>query len=294
MKNSKAKDFFINLGAIVGLYTIVYWLIQLLFTVINTSYPQITDYYVGTQSISRPVAILIVFFPIFIVLMWLLEKDFTQDPDKRNEGIHKWLTYITLFIAWLTIAWDLITVLYYFIDGQELAIGFILKVIVLLVIAGAIFWYYLTDALDKGNKKMRIAFAVSTFIIVTASISWGFVVLWSPATQRLYKYDDQKTNDLTSIYSELTSYYANNGNLPADLSGLVTQYYYINTIDQQSNEPYEYNRKTDTTYELCAVFNKASRNEQASYAYGIFWSHPEWKHCFPQTINPNTYAKPIR
>ncbi|MGH7250038.1 MAG: DUF5671 domain-containing protein, partial [Minisyncoccia bacterium] len=118
---TSAKDFFINLGAIVALYTTVVSLVNLLFTVINTAYPQITSgyNYLSSQSISWPVATLIIFFPIFLLLMWLLGKDYKIHPEKQNSGIHKWLTYITLFIAGLTIAIDLITVLYYFLDGQE-------------------------------------------------------------------------------------------------------------------------------------------------------------------------------
>ena len=36
-----AKDLFINLGAIVSLYTVVVSLVNLLFTAINTAYPKI-------------------------------------------------------------------------------------------------------------------------------------------------------------------------------------------------------------------------------------------------------------
>jgi hypothetical protein len=105
-KQSNAKDFFINLGAIVGLYTVVYSLVDLLFTVINKAYPQISNGYdyAVSQSISWPVSILIIFFPIFILLMWLLEKEYKKFPEKQNAGVHRWLTYITLFISGLVIA----------------------------------------------------------------------------------------------------------------------------------------------------------------------------------------------
>ena len=123
-----AGDFLLNLGAIIALYTVVSFLLALIFTVINKAYPKITngyDYYYS-QSISWPVSILIVLFPIFAVIMWFLEKSYTQDPEKRNIGIHKWLAYITLFIGGIVLIGDLITVLYYFIDGQELTVCFLL------------------------------------------------------------------------------------------------------------------------------------------------------------------------
>src|SRR5579872_3555818 len=102
---STAKDFFLNLGAIVALYTVAGSLISLLFTVINKAYPQITQYYYpSTYSISFPVATIIIFFPIFIWLMWIMGKDFEKMPSKKDFGIHKWLTYITLFVTGLAFA----------------------------------------------------------------------------------------------------------------------------------------------------------------------------------------------
>ena len=146
-----AKDFFLNLGAIVTLYTVIVSLINLLFTIINVAYPQITNgyNYYGSQSISSPVSILIIAFPILIVLMWQLAKQNPEDSVARSiEGgvreknvstIHRWLSYITLFLAGVTLVVDLITVLYYYLDGQELTTGFLLKVLVVFVtVAGGV------------------------------------------------------------------------------------------------------------------------------------------------------------
>src|SRR3989344_3324605 len=217
------KDFFINLGAIVALYTLVGSLVNLLFTVINAAYPQITNgfNYMGSTSISWPVATLIIFFQIFILLMWLLEKEYKIYPEKQSTGIHKWLTYITLFLAGVAIAVDLITVLYYFIDGQELTTGFLLKIFVLLIIAGGIFSYYLSDILGKLTSKLRMIYRIIAFVIVVGSIIWGFSVLGSPRTQRLLKYDEQKISDLQNINNEITNYYSTQGTLPVDLTAIA-------------------------------------------------------------------------
>jgi len=78
-----AKDFFINLGAIVALGFFVGNLISLLFTIINKAYPLTTGYdYYGSSSISFPVAALIIFFPVYLLLMWLLERGYAQEPEK--------------------------------------------------------------------------------------------------------------------------------------------------------------------------------------------------------------------
>jgi hypothetical protein len=299
-----AKDFFINLGAIVALYTLIISLVNLLFTIINYAYPKITNGYdyLGSQSISWPVATLIIFFPIFILLMWLLEKQYKVEPEKKNSGIHKWLTYITLFISGLAIAIDLITVLYYFLDGQELTTGFLLKVLVLFVIATCVFVYYISDIRDRLTSKSRIVWRAVVGVIILGSIIWGFAVLGSPATQRLNKYDEQKVSDISSIDSAVQNFYSVKGILPKDFTELSTQNYYISTtIDSQTQKPYEYKKTGDLTYSLCAVFNKDTKNKNPKAAtpmynnFGSFsWVHSSGYYCFNQTINPNMYTKPMQ
>lgn len=287
-------DFFLNLGATISLYTVVVSLINLLFTVINNAYPKITNgyFYSGSSTISWPVAVLVIFTPILILVMWLLEKEYKIEPERQERGVHKWLTYLTLFIASLVIAGDLITVLYYFIDGQELDMAFMLKCLALLVVSSAIFGYYLSDIRGKLNSRSRKVWRVVALAIVLGSIILGFAVLGSPRTQKLYKYDEAKVNDLMNIDGAVQSYYGNKGTLPKSFEDLATLNYYINRIDSQTQKNYEYIMKTPTTYELCAEFNMTSKNESsmAQYPYGgTNWTHPAGRHCFAQTINPSVY-----
>lgn len=296
---TSAKDVFINLGAIIALYTLVISLVNLLFTVINHAYPQITSgyNYLGSSSISWPVATLVIFFPIFILLMWLLEKDFNINPEKQTTGIHKWLAYLTLFISGIAIAADLITVLYYFIDGQELSTAFLLKILVLLILATAIFAYYLSDIRGKLTANSRKIYRITAFIIIIASIVWGFSVLGSPRSQRLLKYDEQKVNDLMSIKSSVENFYSNKGILPKDFNDLSASNYYVSQTDSQTNQPYEYVVTGKLAYELCAVFNTATPPASKPNVYmrpiGYeSWDHALGRHCFTETINPNMYLNP--
>lgn len=295
-KISGAKDFFINLGAIVALYTCIVSLINLLFVIINTAYPQINyGYnYLGSQSISWPVATLVIFFPIFILLMWLMEKGYRAEPERQNAGIHRWLTYITLFLSGLTMAIDLIMVLYYFLDGQELTTGFLLKILVVLVVAVCVFMYYISDVRGKLTRKSRMVWRIIAGVLVLGSIVWGFAVLGSPATQRLYKYDEQKVNDLMSINNEVANYYSTKGKLPNSLTDISSQYYIV-AVDSQTEKPYEYAKTGNTTYDLCAEFNKESNvtdSQIKPVLYGsITWTHSAGKYCFSQNINPNIYYK---
>lgn len=301
---TSAKDFFLNLGVIVALYVLVINLLMLLFTVINRAYPQISRgyNYLGSSSISWPVATLIIVFPIFVFLMWLLEKDYRAEPEKRQIAVKRWLTYITLFVAGVALAVDLVTILYYFIDGQELSKAFVLKVLSVFVVAGMVFYYYISELREKlDSKKRKIWFSVA-LVVILASIVWGFSVLGSPRTQRLYKYDNQKVNDLMSISNEIANYYSNKGVLPNALNELSTGYYVPILQDSQTQKPYEYEKTGNLTYNLCADFNlESAKDATVSVPYPVYsgdgfmnWNHSAGRHCFTQTVNPNLFTKPIQ
>ena len=295
---TSAKDFFINLGAIVALGFFVGNLISLLFTIINKAYPLTTGYnYYGSSSISFPVAALIIIFPVYILLMWFLERGYISEPEKRSVGIRKWLTYITLFISGFALAGDLVTVLYYFIDGRDITAGFLLKVLSVLVISLSIFFYYISDVTGKSNGKSRKIWVAVSAIVIILCIVWGFSVLGSPRTQQLLKYDEQKVSDLQNIDNSVQNFYSLKGFLPKDFAELSTQNYYVNNIDAQTGKTYEYWKTSDTTYDLCAEFNKELTGTDYSTKPMVYggntWVHGVGKICFPKTINPNTYSKPI-
>ncbi len=293
------KDFFLNLGIVAVLYTVVGMLLTLLFMVIDSAYPPISRYaydyysYNYSSSISWPVSLLIVFFPLLIVLMWLLEKDFRITPEKKNLGVHKWLSYLTLFMAAATVIGDLVTVLYYFIDGQELATGFLLKVAMILLIGGGLFLYYFAEVRNKLTASSRMIWRIVASIIVIGSIIWAFSVFGSPRTQRLMRYDEQKINDLTSINSSVTSFFQSKGFLPTSLDELRnSSYLYSSIADQQTGAVYEYHLigQSAKVYELCAVFNKESPQPQIRQGAGSLardfysWEHPAGHYCFSRAI----------
>lgn len=310
-----AGDFLLNIGAIIALYTVVSFLLTLLFTVIENAYPQITNgynYYGGySTSISWPVSILIILFPIFVIIMWFLEKSYVVQPEKRYVGIRKWLTYITLFIGGAVLIGDLVTVVYYFIDGQDLTMGFILKIISVLVVTLIIFIYYVSDIRNKSTSTFRKIWLAISSVVVIGSIIWGFSVLGSPYTQRLIKYDEQKVSNLQGINSEVVDYFKSKKTLPLTINDISnTSYNYSVNIftDQQTQKPYEYKKTGELSYDLCAEFNKTtSRSSNGNVGepfIGLYnkpynpygsnaWSHQAGHYCFSQTIDTSNNNYPV-
>jgi hypothetical protein len=179
-----------------------------------------------------------------------------------------------------------------------------MKILSVLVVALAVFFYYIYDAMGKLNSVSRKVWTGVAFVIVFASVVWGFSVLGSPRTQQLLKYDVQKVGDLQNINSQVENYYRVNGVLPKDLKEMSENEYYVLQVDPQSQKSYEYNKTSATTYELCAEFNKASddvNNVNGNITFPVYydrygtsktWAHPAGQFCFKQTINPNMYTKP--
>ncbi len=298
--NTKAKDFFLHLGAMVSLYAGVIALLNLLFRVINTAYPQIDRYFYGGSSISLPVATLIVVFPIFLLLSNILNKGYESDPSRKDYAVRKWLIWITLFVAGIVLVGDLVTLLYFFLDGRELTSGFVLKVLSVFVVTGGVFGYYIDNLRDVLTGQRRNMWRIFSVVLVLGAIVIGFSVIGSPKSQRLMNYDNQKINDLQNIQSQLISYWQSKQALPETLDGLrdpISSFYEV-SLDPQSYAPYVYNKTGDMSFELCAEFNLASQvgnqparpsNPYQGGVESVEWSHVEGYQCFSRTIDPDFY-----
>lgn len=296
---TSAKDFFLHLGMVVALYVTVVSFLNLVFKIIEKSFPEIErNYYWDT--ISMPAATLIIFFPIFITLSYFVYKTYTENPEKKELGIRKWLTYVTLFIAGVSLATDLVMVLYKFLDGQDLTTAFLLKALAVLIVAGAIFMHYLQDIRDRLSPKCRKARPIVLSIVILIVIILGFKAFGSPQSQRLVKYDNQKVSDLQNIQWQIIDYWQTNGQLPEKLDDINAEIYYASKIptDPQFNKSYVYKKTAEMEFELCAEFNKENSDSTnfgpATYIKGEVIKNSNWNHkagtqCFERIIDPIAY-----
>src|SRR3989344_1707116 len=256
------KDFFLHLGVIAAMYAVLIALLNLLFRVINVAYPQIDqyNYYQPSASISFPVATLIIVFPILVFLTVVVGRVYKREPEKRALWVRRWLWMLTLFAAGIALVGDLITLLYYFLDGKELTTAFILKVLTVLVVSGGVFGYVLQDLRDKLVGKGRQIWMVVTALVLIAAIILGFSIIGSPQTQRLRRYDDQKVMDLQNIQGQVISYWQTKGRFAKDLAELSDPLSgNIIAKDPQTGENYEYILGEDNSFQLCADFNLESQ-----------------------------------
>lgn len=152
-----AREAFLYLLMFLTLYVSAFSVGTLIFQFVNRWLPDtVIDYsyvYDSTRSAIRSAtAALIITFPVFLWISSIIRGAIARDPEKRSSKVRKWLTYITLFIAAGVIIGDLITLVYNVLSG-ELTLRFILKVLTVLGISGAIFGYYLWDLRQDEQEQ---------------------------------------------------------------------------------------------------------------------------------------------
>lgn len=142
-----ARDAFLYLVLFATLYYSAFHLGSLLFDLINHALPDPAEnraYAALGSSMRWSVASLLIAFPVFAFVARYLSKELERAPIKRLSPVRRWLTYLTLYLAAIALICDFTTLVYNLLGG-ELSLRFVLKVLVVAVIAGTIFGYYLRD-----------------------------------------------------------------------------------------------------------------------------------------------------
>ncbi|MFA6095806.1 MAG: DUF5671 domain-containing protein [Candidatus Paceibacterota bacterium] len=298
-----ARDFFLNLGVVITLYVSIVSLLSLVFDIVNKLFPDALSYYGDSYSYGMRMAVasLIVIFPLFLWLSSLVRRDIAADPSRREVAARRFLTWITLFVSGAAVATDLVVLLNTFLSG-EVTMRFVLKVLAVLIVAGATLAYYINEVRDVPKRlSHKTIFALSSALVVVAIVS-SFFVFGSPMTVRKERMDDRRISDLQSIQWQIVNYWQQKGTLPATIADLEDPIsgFYVPT-DPDTDEAYVYEKSSARAFKLCADFSLGSSSDQSqkdmSYTYpaGLrneSWKHEAGKHCFDRTIDPELY--PVR
>jgi preprotein translocase subunit Sec61beta len=302
------KDFFLWAGAMIALYASVFSLLALFFDYINVAFPDALNTYFDPYSTAIRIAIasLIVMFPVFLILMHFIRRDIARDHAKKNLWVRRWALVLTIFLAGLTVVIDLITLINTYLGG-ELTTHFILKVLIVFLVAGAGLLHFLADYWGYWDINPRYArtIAIAVSVLVIATVVSGFFIIGTPGEIRMYRFDDQKVSDLQNIQSEVVNYWQTEGALPATLGDLTDSISGFSVpVDEETNVPYTYATTSALSFKLCANFNAETQpNSQSSDAYSYAmpagaggqdlasdsWFHAAGRVCFARTIDPKRY-----
>ncbi|WP_155523978.1 hypothetical protein [Nodosilinea nodulosa] len=132
------------------------------------------------------------------------------------------------------------------------------------------------------NQVFDRAFAGVATAAVVAAIAAGFWVLGTPGQQRQIAADRQRVQDIVAIAQEFHNRYLNDGADKFRLPSALDEAQVRN--DPMTGQPYEYERLSDRTFELCATFDTDSSthrlSDQGSNPDAERWQHPAGHYCF--------------
>jgi len=294
------KDFFLYLAAAVTLYISAGSLIRLLFEIIDAVFPDRLDavrsFYGAGGALRFAIASLIIIFPLYLFVVWLIRKDIIKNVAKYELSIRKWFIYFTLFLAGAVVVGDLIALVNIFLNG-EITTRFIFKVLSVLIVAGAIFIYYIYDLRRAKSNDVTIHKPLIWLsgLVVLGAVVGGFFVMGSPGTQRQLRFDRERVQNLQSIQFEVTNYWQNKGALPPTLEALEDSITgFVVPLDPDTEAPYEYRATGAQTFSLCAVFSLEGDGVgvRSFPTKGNNWDHNAGRHCFERSIDEDIF--PIR
>lgn len=315
------KFFFLSLGVLASLITSVVSFLNLVFETLNKKFPDALNstYSYGYSSwsydsIRSALATLIIFFPVFLAISYFWSKSAHQTLGKVDHAIKKWMLYLLVFLSSVVIAVDLVTLVKYFVSG-EITTRFIYKVVITLVVAMYVGVYYILELKDKRKMwgvPIGISAAIKSSIIVLALVVWSFMVIGSPKEQRAWRMDDRRVSDLQSIQWQVINYWQQKEALPEtlkDLSNPISGVVVPVDPEFENGMSYEYAKKSELTFELCATFSAEmpegwleysgggggimyeARDMSAPYpgVGGDSWTHKVGRTCFERTIDKDIY-----
>lgn len=287
-----ARDAFLYLLAFISLACWTTAVGHLFYVLIDHWFPDAANpSYYGFSvrgEVSLELATIIIAFPLFIAVSRMLARALRERPDLLDSGVRKWLTYIALVVAAIIILGDGIWFLEEFLRG-ELTVRFALKSLVLLVLAGGVFAYYLSSMRTDVDGAVRDrSFAAAAGVVVLASLVLGFFNVGTPQHARQVSLDERRSGDLQNIAEVIHERYAAEKSTPFTLPKSLddfalpatcpqgTSYYAHCKQDPETGVPYAYQPEpTGTKYRLCATF--ASPSEQRP---DDPWAHPAGRKCF--------------
>jgi type II secretory pathway pseudopilin PulG len=298
MENHTAKHFVLQLGSLISLYLSLSFLLVLLFGFINILLPDsiasIWEVERAADSIRIGFAMALVFFPTYIILTRLVNKNRRKSTDHSYLGLTKWAIYLSLLLSGLVLLGDLVAVIMSFLEG-ELTGRFLLKAASVLLVIGGAFTYYILDAKNYWVKREQQSLwygGVVSLLILSILVA-ALTQIPNPTQVREMKSDSLMVEALQNIQWRVEDYYNMNEELPADLSTIFGEF---DVPQAPANKPdYTYEITGEGTYQLCATFTHPSTGVQNQYGAdrvsiapgfpgNYNWDHKAGEWCFERMV----------
>jgi hypothetical protein len=288
------REAFLYLLLFVALYLVAYHTGAILFAWIERLWPD-PAFGDARNDLSREwirfgVASLLVAFPVYLLTARITGRAVARDPEKRNSGVRRWLTYLTLFNTACVVIGDFIAVLLGLLKG-ELTGRFLSKAAVVAAIAGWLFTHYMGGLRRDEDDTPRAAptswLARAAAAVVVLVVALGLYLAGAPANVRREALDQRRVNELQTLSQDVRGYHEHNGHLPGTLVELeqLSTRPAAGFADPVTSKPYRYQVVDSSSFELCATFDAPDSRGPYGQGETAFWRHAAGEGCFTFKVN---------
>ncbi|MDP3975352.1 MAG: DUF5671 domain-containing protein [bacterium] len=298
-QHSTAKYVFYYLLILISLGFASIGIGQIIWQVINSLFPETTytyDTFFSQDVLRFGLSSVIIAGPLYWYMSYLTNKDLESGKLRPDSALRKWMTYLILLASSLVVLGFLIGLLNSFLAG-ELTVKFILKALAAIILAGAIFLYYLHDIrrVDLKRDQLIIWFGRGAALLMISGVILGFFFIDSPAKARALREDQERLNRLQNISYQVEDFYRTEEKLPKSFDELKNRLTPRDLVDPVSEESFEYKPLNAKNYQLCAVFAFSNREGEMSAAPWGYpapnWFHDAGRYCFDHKVEEP--VKPI-
>ena len=292
------REAFLYLLLFVALYLVAFHVGSILFAWIERLWPDPAmnaseEAWDRTQDWVRwALASILVAFPVYLYTSRITGRAVAADPEKRNSGVRRWLTYLTLFNAACVLIGDFIVVLSGLFKG-ELTARYLSKAAVVAAIGSWLFAHYMGGLRRDEDAAPRtpagppwLARAAGAIVLATALL--GMWIAGSPAGARKQALDQRRVRELYDISNAVSGEHDSYGRFPANLQDLVRLRTRsgLHLFDPVTRMPYTYQVLDSLHYQLCAKFDAPDSLGPYGGAVDPFWRHTAGFVCFTFEVPP--------
>jgi hypothetical protein len=117
-------------------------------------------------------------------------------------------------------------------------------------------------------------------VVVAVAIGAAFMILGSPADERVRRTDERRVSDLQHIARAADRYWMRHQRLAVSIGELASEDGpELPLRDPETAQPYEYRALGGAAYEVCAGFARASTTDGGGPVTD-FWVHGADRQCF--------------
>lgn len=230
----------------------------IIFQIINRYVPDLERIYLdyhGEPSYRGPIrfgiSTLLLTGPLLLILTGYLHRWFRDGSLSPTSAVRRWLTYLLLFAAAANIITSVIRLLNGFLEGNYTS-NFVLKMLTVLLIAAAVFGFYLWELRRDRYERHPVALPllIATAVVFLTVLVVGFTLVGSPLEARKREFDLRRSDAAQQIRNLLEDEFRRRSTLPSTLQSFDPTL----GLDPETAQPFGYTKLADNRYELCVTF----------------------------------------